>query len=156
MPNDTRTIELESPEALPGVYLNLLDSIKDVDFQETFSSQVFPAIEKAESKFFASETSPDGTPWRPLAQSTIERKGHDIILVETNRLRASLTGESGDSVREAAQTYGVFGTSVPYAHFHQDGGHNLPQREHVGLNNELLEDITGALADACIAQIRGF
>lgn len=153
---DTRTIQLDDATQLAEVYANLEKTLGDVDFREAFDQRVFPKIEEQESKYFASESAPDGTRWPKLAPATIKRKGHDVILVDTGRLKASLTGQTGDSVRDAMERGASFGTSVPYAGFHQSGTKHLPQRAHVGVNEELLNTIATIIGDAVIEQIRGF
>lgn len=152
---DTRTIILDDIAELPDVYQALTDSLHDVDFQEAFQRKVFPAIERAEEAMFASETDSSGTAWPPLAASTIARKGHDIILVETGALRASLVGETGDSIRDAGADFASFGTSDPKAAFHQDGTSRMPARPPVGVSEETVDIIAGIIADECIAQISG-
>ena len=156
---DTRTIILDNPEdvdeAIQGVYDAITESLQEVNFQEAFETKVFPAIETAERGYFASETDSSGQAWAPLAASTIAKKGHDIILVETGALRASLVGVTGDSIRDAGADFGVFGTSDPKAMFHQEGTSRMPARPPVGVSEELLETIAGIIGDAVIAQISG-
>jgi phage gpG-like protein len=63
-----------------------------------------------------------GGSWKRLAPSTIERKGHDTILVDTGALKASVT-EAGapfqilDFDKEGLN----FGTDRPWAFVHQYG-----------------------------------
>lgn len=67
-----------------------------------------------------------GERWAPLAASTIKRKGHSMILVDTGRLRRSI---SFKTIRSMIDGYIVdIGTNVPYARYHQHGGKNLPKR----------------------------
>jgi len=63
--------------------------------------------------------------WPPLAASTLRRRGPGPILVQTGQLRDSLVNPA-----QAAQTTRstmTWGTGVPYAHWHQDGG-SIPGR----------------------------
>lgn len=68
--------------------------------------------------------------WPPLAPSTVARKGHSTILVDTGALRASLV-DPGSAMR----IMGVdaeYGTNIGYAFYHQDGGYvagRPPQRQ---------------------------
>jgi len=58
--------------------------------------------------------------WPPLAESTVARKGHGEILVDTGALKASLLDPN-----EAMHIAGMsawYGTEVEYAHWHQTGG----------------------------------
>jgi phage gpG-like protein len=65
---------------------------------------------------FAQSRSPDGTPWEPLAESTVARRrlGSSTPLVDTGRLRASMFAR-------ATPTGLAFGTNVEYAAPHQIG-----------------------------------
>ncbi len=156
---DTRTIILDGPAdlegALEGILDDLQESFHDVDCTEALTGKVFPAIERAEAGYFASETDSSGNPWAPLAPSTVARKGHDIILVETGAMRASLVGQTGDSIRDAGADFATFGTSDEKAAFHQEGTRNMPARPPVGASDELLDEIAGIIGDAYIAQLSG-
>lgn len=96
-------------------------------------------LRKRHRRYFDREISPHGRKWKPLAPSTIERKGHDRILFETGRLRRSLIQQTSDSVVKIRRMRGrqlgtiTFGTKVPYAQYHQYGG-RLPIRKHVGFS----------------------
>lgn len=117
-------------------------------------------LEDRHRHYFASRTSPSGDSWPPLAPSTVRRKGHDTILVDTGRLKGSLKGESGDSIREvyregANNQHGlVFGTAVPYSIFH-DGGGRLPKRQHVGMDDDTLHVLVDAVADISLEAMKG-
>jgi phage gpG-like protein len=43
-----------------------------------------------------------------------------------------------------------FGTSVPYSRFHTTGGKHLPKREHVGMTEPTVDEITEESADAMV------
>lgn len=78
---------------------------------------------------FENQASPMGAPWAPLQPSTIERRrkgggnGSPKILIDTGRLRQSITGK-------ADQRGFQFGTNVRYAGAQQFGRSdvNLPAR----------------------------
>lgn len=69
---------------------------------------------------FRTGTDPDGRPWRPLSQTTIDRRrrgrgrGSPQPLLDTGRLRGSITAVGTDRAV-------VFGTNVVYAPTHQFG-----------------------------------
>lgn len=76
--------------------------------------------------------------WAPLAPSTVAdkaRRGLDPrILHATGKLRASLTEPAGpDAIRESLPNAMRYGTSVPYARFHQQGTGRTPQRREIEL-----------------------
>lgn len=75
-------------------------------------------VRSTEDRFNRQGPAPDGTPWKPLAASTLRRKKHPKILTESEALR-------GDIHYELLGTHGVkIGTSerIPYAAIHQFGG----------------------------------
>lgn len=115
-------------------------------------------LEAAHAEGFAGAVSPGGRAWPKLAPSTIRRKGHATILVDSGRLRASLQGRTADSIREVVDEglgrAGLsFGTDVEYAKFHQEGTARIPQREHVGAGEELIQQFENAIADTFIRAI---
>lgn len=86
-----------------------------------------PVMGALESEWFDSNGHGE---WPELAPSTVARKGHATILVDTGDLRASLVDPG-----RAMQIHGTsaeYGTDVEYAHWHQDGGYvagRPPQRQ---------------------------
>ena len=97
------------------------------------------------------ETSPDGTPFAPIALETKrrkQRKGKILkILQENGTLVNTIAAQvEGDGV--------AVGSNMPYASIHQLGGNagrnksvNLPARPYLGLNDEDQEEITGIVED---------
>ena len=76
----------------------------------------------ADDSFSLSQT-PAGAPWAPLAASTIRgrRRGSGVPLVDTGRLRASVTATpTATGIR--------FGTNAAYGGFHQHGTRRIPSR----------------------------
>ena len=116
-------------------------------------------LEEFHAGWFSTARAPSGMAWETLKPETIARKGHATILVDTGKLKASLTSRSGDSIREIVSegmNHGLsFGTSVEYSIYHQDGvpENKLPQREHVGINDEILNDFMERIADRTVAII---
>lgn len=111
-------------------------------------------------QMFAMQREPnDGPAWKPLAPSTVKRKGHDTILVETGRLKGSLTDERhSDGIREIFDNgLGgaglVFGTDVPYAHFHMTGTSRMPARPEVGAHEKTVDRFGVAVADHIVAEL---
>ncbi len=88
-------------------------------------------LQRAEGRQFASEGQYGSGGWAPLAASTIaskQRQGLDSrILHATGALRDSLAGEGTGALREVTRSQLIFGTTVPYARFHQLG-QGVPQR----------------------------
>ena len=72
---------------------------------------------------FEQSRAPDGSPWAPLASSTVARRrqGSSKPLIDTGRLRNSINASSGPSSLKV-------GTNVPYAAYHQFGTEDIPAR----------------------------
>lgn len=75
---------------------------------------------------FASEGRFGGTPWKPLAPSTIRARqkpgrGRGGILRDSNTLWSSLVHTGPESIRLIEPDRYTRGTTVPYAASHQDG-----------------------------------
>lgn len=121
------------------------------DFQ-AIDFQPFGRLEQFElaythAQYFATNTGPDGNAWPPLAPSTIKRKGHNKILIETGRLIQSLTeqisGGAGEAIRDVVvmhdETDIIFGTMVEYSGLHDQAVGSRPARRHVGVNDQFLD-----------------
>lgn len=78
--------------------------------------------------------------WKPLADVTVRlkaAKGLDPrILRATGDLARSLASSGGDHVEQVGPQQLVFGTSVPYAQYHQRGTRRMPQRRPVELREQ--------------------
>lgn len=142
---------------LGGVLVELETVWKEVDWKPWLANVANAAIERYETGWYEAETDPLGAAWQQLAAATIRRKGHDTILVDSGRMKASLTGRTGDSVIDVVQegmNAGLTrGTSVEYAGFHQAGTEFIPQRMHVGLNEKQTDELTEAAADELVRLI---
>lgn len=97
-------------------------------------------LESREERQFATQGGYASGGWMPITHETIrrkERKGLDLrILHATHRLRDSLTKRSHpDAVREYDNHEMKFGTKVPYAGIHQNGGEWVVRRRPVELTN---------------------
>lgn len=72
-------------------------------------------LQQSTDERFRSQVGPDGSPWAPLAPSTLARKRTNRILRESGDLQDTLRYQVSDS--ELA-----FGTDRPYGAIHQFGG----------------------------------
>jgi phage virion morphogenesis protein len=84
---------------------------------------------KRTDKRWDQQVNPDFEPWKPLAFSTIMRKGHATILYDTGLLQDSIEKEIYND------GYKIF-TDVDYAVYHQYGTHNIEKREFLGFEEE--------------------
>ncbi len=80
-------------------------------------------VREMEAEQFSSAGASGGTPWAPLAPSTVKRKrGTGGILVASGALRDSLTdSESPEHVEAIGKLSLEIGTDLPYARFQQTG-----------------------------------
>lgn len=145
--------QLESLDFLGGIFVEIEQQFKEANFRPLLES-TSKDLEERHAEHYAAQTTPTGEPWKPLAPLTVKKKGHAIILRETDAMRDSLIGETVDSIREivseAPRHSLSFGTMDEKAPFHQDGTSRIPQREHVGFNEEFCDTLAAEVADATV------
>lgn len=82
-----------------------------------------------------------GEQWAPLSPEYAKRKmrkyGPMPILIATGALVKSLIGEGGEHVKQIGPDHAVFGTSVPYAQYHQGGTGKMPKRQIIKVTDQL-------------------
>ncbi len=146
---------LESIDELQGVFDDVAADFSDTDFSPILDDWLI-RMEDLHSQYFQSEVGPSGDAWQELAQATIDRKGHDAILIDSGKLSESLIGGTSDAIRdvfdEGAMAGLSFGTSVEYAIFHQEGL-GVPQREHVGLSEPVVDVLAEEAADFQVQEL---
>lgn len=76
-------------------------------------------LQLIEREQFQTSGARSGRPWAPLAPSTVQRKGHDTILVDTGALRDSFNYGDPLNIFEATDDYLHWGSDVDYGEFHQ-------------------------------------
>jgi phage gpG-like protein len=101
--------------------------------------EINTALGRNSVRQFASQGAYGSGGWEPLASSTLARKARlgqpSKILQATRRLYRSLTVDDHPEHLYVAQPHQMaWGTTVPYAKYHQDGsGSSLPRRRVVQL-----------------------
>jgi len=137
---------------LRGIFLDIHERFEDADYTPEMESAEQQLRERHEAHFDGRQN-PVGSQWPALSPVTIARKGHDIPLVDTGRLRASVL-ETGhpDHVRELLPLGRglTFGSSVEYGLFHQNGTARIPQREFAGMNDGTVTEICESVADRAV------
>ena len=143
-------------DELQSVFDGIADQYKAIDYGDTIKGFVSD-LQQQHSKQFQSGTDSDGNSWAPLKESTIKRKGHGVILIETEQLMNSLTqGGAKGSITEFGGRNGsvvgslMFGTDDRTAGFHQSGTSRMPARPPVGVSEETLTKMTNDIADATV------
>jgi phage gpG-like protein len=138
-----------------SLFADLQTAFQDIDYKpllETF----MPQLAEYEAGMFAGEYDSNLNDWAPLKKSTIDRKGHDRILVETGALRESLVHIGGaGNIHEVFDHGLTFGTDVEYAHFHQDGTSRMPARPPVGISEETLDKFCDQIANHVVENLKG-
>lgn len=137
-----------------GILQQLENQIGRADYTETLDDYGRD-IAAAHASYFDQQTDPNGTPWEPLAASTVARKGHSTILVDTNALRTSLTEINGPNNFFRTDKRGaLFGTTVDYAFWHMRGTSKMPARPMVGMNDEVIQQGADKVADASVEVLK--
>ena len=145
--------QIDDLRFLGGIYQEMENQFEAADYEEPLKD-FFEDLQDAHRDYFLNEHGPDGSAWPPLAPSTSARKGHDRILFETGELEKQLTGD-GSGIREPTHRGLIFGTDLFYSIFHQEpqeGG--LPKREHVGMDDELLQVVVDSVADHTVESLK--
>lgn len=106
---------------------------------------VFKELQAAHRANFATQGAVGGDIWKPLdpqyASWKLENYGARGILVRTGDLQRSLTVENArGAIREIRSQSATFGTSIPYARFHQRGTLNMPERPPI-VESDLLNEL---------------
>ena len=120
--------------------------------------QVAVALSADAKRRFVEGNAPDGTPWQPLARprgrkrDRKKRKGQgaDKPLRDTGLLMASLTASgvgAPQHVERVTESGMIFGTSVPYASFHQHGTSRIPARPFLGISPRLQTALRRLITD---------
>lgn len=116
-------IDVDSPAMIrPAIQSAVDEVVRELGHMSynVVLGDMIPSIEIAHQMYFTMQAGPDKRPWRPLAASTIRKKGSSIILIDTGKLISSLTSRNATgAVRRVENNELTFGTSVPYSWFHQ-------------------------------------
>ena len=146
--------EIEDIRFIGGIFVEIEQQYKEADFSNQLDA-FLPVLESTHQKHFSAQASPSGNAWPALAASTSDRKGHSRILFESGRLEKSLTSGGGDAVREIGEGGRglLFGTSVDYSVFHNEG-QGQKKREHVGLVDKTLDSLVDNIADHTVNEMK--
>jgi phage gpG-like protein len=151
----TTPVVIEDQAGLDALFQGVVNDFESINWRP-WLTKTMRAVETEHAQMWGQQRDPAGEPWKKLAPSTVRRKGHSTILVETGRLRRSLTTPN-DGVREMFQEGGniglIFGTDVPYSIYHLRGGERLPKRDHVGLPLPMFEGFVGDACDFALKEL---
>lgn len=109
---------------------------------------------------FGGEGSPGRSgKWKKLtkryAEQKIARYGPGLKILEaTGDLKASLTGQTGDTVYRTSKTEIAIGTRLARGRFHHIGAGNLPVRKVIDLSNTSRTELMKVIQGSLVKQIR--
>lgn len=173
------TLYIDDIKELPELFLSVEEDFNLIDFQPFMAKELDP-IADFERDLFNRQVSPDGEAWAANAPRTIKQKGHSQVLRGLRqapekarkgvrrgkgfarfRLSNSLTlkakSSTGDAIREAVDDGKgaalAFGTMVEYSAIHDHGTSSFPARQHVGINETYLDEMTERFADYVLAEL---
>lgn len=152
----TRTEQIRSIGYLRGTFSQVQNAVRNIDYEPVLKSFI-PKLEEFHSILFLTGTSPSGERMKKLAPSTVRKKGHGRILIEKGELGSSLAGKTGSSIRETTHRGLIFGTSDEKSILHTMGSKSwtkLPIREHVGMDDMLIDDLASDIADATVEAMK--
>jgi hypothetical protein len=106
------------------------------------------------------QVSPDGSPFAPLAPSTIARKGHNLALFDTNALHESVVTSGGGHIEQVTDNSVTLGTEhqkrgKPVALYMQEGTSRVPARPFIGVTDNMADNAAELIADDILKQIAG-
>lgn len=97
--------------------------------------EIADLFQRGQARQFSSGGAYFGTPWAPLAESTVARTGAHRPLHLTGALERAVAGKGKGKLRRVTKTKVTVGTSLFYAIFHQGGtSKGVPARPVVGIS----------------------
>jgi phage gpG-like protein len=146
-----QTIILNSLDELPTVLEGVAAQFRRADYTGAFEREIAPELAEQHAEYFASATDPFGAPWAPLAPSTIARKGHDTILIDTKAMANSIVSQnSPNHVQHISRQEMNWGSADEKLPFHQFGTSRMPARPPVGVTEAGANRIAEITADATV------
>lgn len=109
--------------------LRILENVAETlgDHREFFREDAVPLIQRETQRIF--RTRGYGQ-WSPLSRATIRQKGHSRPLIRTRRYFREATQSPTLTI---TRTHMVYGVSVPYADYQEEGTARIPARPVFGL-----------------------
>lgn len=131
------------------------DNASRLDFSTSFES-VSDMLAETHSGYFNDQADPNAIPWKPLSPATVKKKGHPIILIETNKMRSSVVNRKHANHVERTTKSGLdWGTNEEKAEWHQEGTDRVPQRQFIGWNESAIQSAAETMADVTVDLLLG-
>jgi len=141
------------PVTMDQLWTQIDTNTANLDFTEVFGD-VADLLCETHQGYFAAQADPNGNAWAPLSPVTIAKKGHSVILIETDAMRQSVTGRQSANHLESFDALSMeWGTSDEKAGLHQAGTNFMPQRQFVGWNDPSIDAAVNTIADEAMNQI---
>lgn len=161
----------EADSAIQGIVLEVMGLAAEIDYSP-FLSQYTAKLEDIHEGYFEAEAGPDGEPWAPWYWRDPLVANDHPTLDATGALKGSVTTGGPGNITDITPSSLTWGTSIPYATKHLEGGKttldrplvgrkggylrpgteiNLPQRQFLGLTeshvDELLQGVVQFVID---------
>lgn len=155
------TIEVEGETQLDREFNRVKETIDDLTPVWKEVQQEFFDIEFEQ---FSSEGAKGASgKWKPLSPKYEEIKLKKYgtialiggILYATGAMRESLTRHAKDTIEEFGKQEAAFGTSLPYATYHQTGGGRLPRRKVIDLSDEQKRRVQKRIQKELLKLVKG-
>ncbi len=147
--------QLDSFAGMASIFADVYRMFDEADYTPTMNATA-ERLRETHDITYSAMSDPNGVPWPPNKTSTIAKKGHGIVLVETGRLKASVLEPAHPDHIQDVMPDGrgmAWGTGVEYGAVHQDGllAPRVPQREFLGMTEKTVNEITEAVADRAVS-----
>lgn len=156
---------------LADVFKDIENDINDMDFKEPLNDFT-ETLDQKHQEYFDTSKGPSGEPWLDWRWRQIDSSDSHPTLDDSGTLRASLREGGLGHVEDVSGNSLVWGTSIVYAGIHNFGGTvttrvplvgrggvgylpagsvlTIPQREHVGINDQTLQKLVDDIADSTV------
>lgn len=164
-------ITVDGMGGVTEVYRDVVAQFAGIDYTGILAT-VTEVLEAKHADHFTTESGPTGDKWQPWFYRSLEAQDNHPTLDVSGRLKGSLRAGNEGHVQTIRNNELVWGTNIEYARIHQDGGTivtgiplvgrgnvvylppgstlNIPQREFVGLDEPVTDEITQLIAEHVI------
>ena len=166
---DQLEVELENAEIVINALMDGVVSGFENTNYATALSEFSDVLEERHQGYFDRRESPTAEPWKEWFWRDPDAEDSHETLEVSGTLRGSLRRGGLGHIEEVTRSSLLWGTGIRYAALHNFGGQvrtgvplvsrggrfylpagsllNIPQREFVGMNDELTDDLAGYVAD---------
>ena len=135
------------------MFADVADVVERTDYSALLREFRY-SIAREKAEMFENQADVHGNPWAPLAESTIKKKGHETILIETSALRTSLVDVDGEGNFNEVDSHSLtYGSTVPYALVHEQAHGNRPARPTLGMSESLTAEFEQKVLDRTIEEM---